>query len=93
MSAEHLKRITEKLQELLKRYDLLQKENMRLRAELLPAKEREVAYLEKITALEQKVLVLKAGNGNLSDAEKKELDKKIHSYLKEIDRCISMLSE
>lgn len=93
MSADHLKRITEKLQDLLRRYDHLKKENERLRSELIPAKERERSFMEQIANLEQKLLVIKAGNGNLSDTEKKELDKKIHSYLKEIDRCISMLSD
>ena len=93
MSAEQIKRITQKLQELVKKYETLKKENERLRAELLPAKEREVGFMEQISGLEQKVMVLKAGTGNLSDSEKRELDKKIHSYLKEIDRCISMLSE
>ena len=91
--SDQLKRITDKLQDLLKRHELLRKENERLRAELLPAKEREMAFMEQIASLEQKILVMKAGTSNLSDAEKKELDKKIHGYLKEIDRCISMLSD
>ena len=93
MSADQLKRITDKLHELVKRYELLKKENERLRAELMPAKEREIGFMEQISALEQKVMILKAGTGKLDEAEKKELDKKIHAYLKEIDRCISMLSE
>lgn len=91
--SDQLRRITDKLQDLLKRHDLLRKENERLRAELLPAKEREMAFIEQIASLEQKILVMKAGTSNLSDTDKKELDKKIHGYLKEIDRCISMLSE
>ena len=91
--SDQLKRITDKLQVLLKRHELLSKENERLRAELLPAKEREMAFMEQIAGLEQKILVMKAGTANLSEAEKKELDKKIHGYLKEIDRCISMLSD
>ena len=93
MSADQIKRLTEKLHELVKRYDLLKKENERLRAELMPAKQREVGFMDQIASLEQKVMVLKAGTGSLSEADKKELDKKIHVYLKEIDRCISMLSE
>lgn len=94
MSAEEqFKRVNAKLGELLKKYELLQKENERLRSELVPAKEREMQFLEQITMLEQKVLVLKAGTGKMNEAEKKELDKKLHSYLKEIDRCISMLSD
>jgi hypothetical protein len=93
MSSEQLKRITVKLQELVRKYDNLKKENERLRGELLPSKEREVGLLEQIGNLEQKIMVLKAGAGKLDDADKKELDKRLHTYLKEIDRCISMLSE
>lgn len=93
MSADQLKRINDKLQELVKKYESLQKENQRLRAELIPAKQREVAFMEQIENLEQKLMVFKAGTGRMDEAEKKELDKKLHTYLKEIDRCISMLSE
>ena len=93
MSSEQLKRITGKLQELVKKYDNLKKENERLKGELMPAKEREMGLLEQIGNLEQKIMVLKAGTGKLDEADKKELDKKLHTYLKEIDKCISMLSE
>lgn len=92
-SEDQLVRISSKLGELLKKYDTVQKENERLRAELLPAKEREIRFLEQIGTLEEKILVLKAGTTKLSDPEKRELDRKLHTYLKEIDRCISMLSE
>lgn len=93
MSAEQFKRVTDKLQELVKKHELLKKENERLKSELVPAKEREVRFLEQIASLEQKVMVLKAGTGKLDDADKKELDKRLHVYLKEIDKCISMLSD
>ena len=90
---EQLKRINEKLQELAKKYAELQKENNRLKDELLPAKQREMNFMDQIAGLEQKVLILKTSTGTMDEAGKKELDKKLHSYLKEIDRCISMLSE
>jgi hypothetical protein len=93
MNPDQLKNISDKCQELVKRYEQLKKENERLKAELIPAKEREMSFMEQIANLEQKVIVLKAGTGQLDEAEKKELDKKLHSYLKEIDRCITMLSE
>ena len=93
MNPDQLKNISEKCQELVKRYEQLKKENERLKAELVPAKERELGFMEQIASLEQKVIVLKAGTGHLDEAEKKELDKRLHTYLKEIDRCISMLSE
>jgi hypothetical protein len=93
MNPDQLKSISEKCQELVKRYEQLKKENERLKAELIPAKQREMGFLEQIAGLEQKLIVVKAGTGQLDEAEKKELDKKLHTYLKEIDRCISMLSE
>lgn len=93
MSADQLKRINDKLQELVKKYEYLKKENERLKAELVPAKEREVGFMEQIASLDQKIMVLKAGSGKMEEADKKELDKRLHTYLKEIDRCISMLSE
>ena len=93
MSAEQFKRVSEKLQELVKKYDQLKKENERLKGEVIPAKERELGFLEQISNLEQKVMVLKAGTGKMDESDRKELDKRIHTYLKEIDKCISMLSE
>ena len=92
-TGEQIKRVTEKLQEVLKKYDQLQKENEKLRSEMMPAKQREMAFMDQIANLEQKVMVLKTSSGKMDDADKKELDKKLHGYLKEIDRCISMLSE
>ncbi|MBA4166190.1 MAG: hypothetical protein H0X41_01350 [Chitinophagaceae bacterium] len=92
-SGQQLKRIGDKLQDMLKKYELMQKENEKLRGELMPAKQREVAFMEQIADLEQKIMVLKSGAVKMDDADKKELDKKLHGYLKEIDRCISMLSE
>lgn len=90
---EQYRRIGSKLNDLLKRHELLKKENERLKAELLPAKEREMQFLEQIDSLEQKIMALRASMGVMSEAEKKEMDKKLHTWLKEIDRCISMLSE
>ena len=92
-SGEQVQRITVKVQELLKKYEGLLKENERLRNELVPAKQREAGFLEMIESLQQQVMILKAGTGKLDEADKRELDKKLHIYLKEIDRCISMLSE
>jgi len=92
-SGHQLSRINEKMQDLLRRYEALQKENERLRGELIPAKEREIAFMERIGQLEQKIMILKTSSATMDERDKKELDKKLHGYLKDIDRCISMLSE
>lgn len=92
-SEEQIARIQGKLQELVSLYDRLQKENAKLRQELTPARQREAVHIERIAILEQQILVLKTNTGKLEEADRKALDKKLQGYLKEIDRCIAMLSE
>jgi len=92
-AADQIARIQVKLQELVKRYEQLQKENLKLRGELVPVKQRESEQRERIAALEQQVLVLKTSTGQLEEADRKALDKKLQGYLKEIDKCIAMLGE
>jgi hypothetical protein len=47
-------------------------------------------YLDE---LRQQVSILKLNAGGMNDRDKKEIEKKINSYLKEIDRCIALLGE
>ena len=90
---DHIQRISEKMQQLLRQYQLQQKENERLKKELQQVKELESARSRQLEELEQKVAVLKTATNNMSDADKKDLEKRLNHYLKEIDRCIEMLSE
>ena len=90
---ERLQRINEKMQQLLRQYQLQQKENDRLKKELQQVKELESSRASQIDGLEQKVAVLKTATNNMSETDKKELEKRLNSYLKEIDRVIEMLSE
>ncbi len=90
---DHIKRINDKLQQLLKNYQLLQKENRRqseLIATLQQTKEKDK---EQIAALQEKVTILKAATGNMSEADKKAFEKNISQYIREIDKCIGILSE
>ena len=90
---DHIQRINDKMQQLLRQYQLQQKENERLKKELQQVKELESARARQLEELEQKVAVLKTATNNMSDADKKDLEKRLNHYLKEIDRCIEMLSE
>ncbi|HQV61663.1 MAG TPA: hypothetical protein PLO70_00235 [Chitinophagaceae bacterium] len=89
----HLKRIQDKLQQLLKQYAALQKENSRLIQELASAEQKIEAYQKNTDELKQQVSVLKLSTGEMSEADKKEFEKRINGYLKEIDRCIALLGE
>lgn len=85
--------LNEKLQQLLRQYNRLQKENERLKEELQQSKNREVEIQTKIDELQQQISILKLGSGDMSERDKKEFEKKINSYIREIDKCISFLSQ
>lgn len=88
-----LKRIQEKMQLLLRNYQVTQKENLRLKEELDAARSQLAGFQENVDSLKQQVSILKLNAGEMSEADKKEFEKKLNRYIREIDRCIAMLSE
>lgn len=88
-----IKRVYDKLQLLLRQYSRLQQENIKYR-QLLAEKEHQASGMnEKVEQLKQQVIILKAATHQLNEQDKRELDKRLNHYLKEIDRCINMLGE
>lgn len=85
--------INEKLQQLLKQYNRLQKENEKLKEELLQSKKTEEAIKNKMEEMHQQITILKVSSGEMTERDKKDFEKKINQYLKEIDKCISFLSQ
>lgn len=90
---KQLKRIQDKLQQVLKDYASLQKENLRLKEELDKNRTQSFVHQQNIEDLKQQVEVLKITSGDWEEGDKKEFEKRINSYIKEIDRCIALLSE
>jgi hypothetical protein len=60
---------------------------------LQQSKNRETETLDRVDELQQQISILKLASGELSEKDRKEFDKKINSYIREIDKCISFLSE
>ena len=89
----HIKSVSEKLQQLLKKHTALKKENDNLRNELNNLKEKEVEYKYAMHELDQKVSILKAASGEMNDKDKKDFEKRVDQYIKEIDKCIGLLSD
>lgn len=85
--------INEKLQLLLRQYGRLQKENDRLKEELQNATQRELQAGQKVTALQQQLNILKVSSGEMNERDKKEFEKRINQYIREIDKYISFLSQ
>lgn len=88
----HLNRIREKLQALVKQHQELKLENRKLKEELAALRDKDAGHQETLEALRQQVGILKMNTGDLGEKDKKELEKKLNHYIREIDRCINMLS-
>lgn len=93
MDASILKRIQDKLQQLLKEQQLLQAENDRMRQSLEAAQAQLEKQQKDLESWKQKAEISQYTSGGMDEAEKKQFEKRINAYLKEIDRCITLLSE
>lgn len=90
---DHIILIQSKLQQLLKQYELLQKQQQEDKVSI---QKLEAALKEKETAAEQLLeqnLLLKASVTEMDPTDKKLLEQKIQLYIKNIDQCISQLSQ
>lgn len=90
---EQFKRVNTKLQQLLKQYLLLQKENEKLKGILKIVQLSRDQDTEQINKLQQQVSILKTSIDQMTEADKKAFEKQINQYIKEIDKCIGLLSE
>jgi chromosome segregation ATPase len=88
-----VRRIQEKLQQLLRQRDLLLKENGKLREELRQTQEGHADQAAKLGQLQQQVEILKATKAAMSEGEKRALEKRLGQYIREIDRCIAIMGE
>ena len=90
---DHIKRVNNKLQQLLKQYHALQKENEKLKDTLKEVQQAKEQEAEKINHLQLQVNILKTSVGQMTETDKKVFEKQINQYVKEINKCIGLLSE
>lgn len=89
----HIARINTKLQDLLKKHASLQKQNQQQQELIAKLKEQQDSGEKKIKALEEQQYILKSAAGELNSTDKKAFEQTISRYIKEIDKCIALLSE
>ena len=88
-----LQQVTQKLQQLLKRQEQLKKELDRCRTELAEKDAACKALNEKVTGLEEQVAILRTAAGQMDDNAKKQFEKRINQYIKDIDKTIAYLGK
>ncbi|MEI7963818.1 MAG: hypothetical protein WCH29_01540 [Chitinophagaceae bacterium] len=90
---KNITRINEKLQQLLKQFQVLQKENLQQREQITGMQAQQLKDAAALKQMQEQVLVLKAAAGSMTETDKKEFEKNLNRYMKEIDKCIGYLSE
>jgi cell division septum initiation protein DivIVA len=88
---EDIQRIEEKVSLLLKEYTFAQKEIQRLQKENTALQKQLETHTQKTSELNQTIDVLKINALTSNDSSKKDLEKRINTYLREIDKCLSLL--
>jgi hypothetical protein len=89
----HINRINNKLQEVLKNYDALKKQNVQQTETIQVLTAEKNVQTQKIRLLEEQQYLLKSMAGKLDEKEKKSFEQALGKYIREIDKCIAMLSE
>ena len=86
--------LEQKVQHVLRELTELKKDNLFLKDELIRANDLNSKYLESLQQKEDDFKTLKLANSILgSDESKRETKLKINTLIKEIDDCISKLSD
>ena len=83
---EDIRRVNDKLQQLLKQYVVLQKDNARLQANQTRLVEESEMKTQQIEQLRLQVALLKTAAGQMSDADKRDFERKLNQYIKDIDK-------
>ncbi len=90
-SIESIQRIGQKLQALIRQRDGLVRDNERLLYDLNQKQQMLDALVEKNSSLEDQVMALKATATQMDEKGKKEFEKKINGFVKDIDKVIAHL--
>ncbi|MEP6926800.1 MAG: hypothetical protein ABI834_04145 [Ginsengibacter sp.] len=89
---ELINSINNKSLQLLKKYTALQIEKATLTREMEERITNEKHFLDKINSLEMQAGILKASSGKMDEKDKHDFEKKINQYIKDIEKCITMLN-
>jgi hypothetical protein len=90
---QHLERLKSKMLQLQKTHLAIRKENEMLKAKVAASQEEGAQMQDRIRILQEQQFILKASSGKMGELDKKQFEQSINKYLREIDKCITLLSE
>ena len=89
--SNHINLLKNQLQLLLKQHSVIVSENLLLRKTVNDLDKDVTTYKVEVEKLQQEQLILKASLDIMDEAEKKNLEKKINGYIRNIEKSISLL--
>lgn len=89
---EQLLQLQQQLQSLLQVHQSLKNENTVLKRKVHELQQALDSKAEALAKLQASAQVAQLGVQQWDEAEKQALEKKINQYLKEIDKCLSLLN-
>ncbi|HRN91257.1 MAG TPA: hypothetical protein PLE75_02035 [Ferruginibacter sp.] len=90
---QHVQQITAKVKQRMKQLETLQKQQEQQAEIIRSLKSRNEALEEQVRLLTEQQQILMAAAGKMSPADKAAFESTINKYIREIDKCIGMLSE
>ena len=89
--SNHINQLKNQLQLLLKQHTTTISENLQLNKIVKDLNQKVASHKIQIEKLQQEQLILKASLDTMDEAEKKNLEKKINGYIRNIEKSISLL--
>jgi hypothetical protein len=77
----------------LQKQQILIEENQQLRLDILSKKEKEQELAKTVTEMEQQLQNIKKSSLVKDENAVKNIEKQVNHYIREIDRCIALLSQ
>lgn len=88
---EQLEQLYKKLQQIMQQHAQLQKENKQLHQKLAHTQYQNETLITQILTVQQKLDAARIINNQLAESDKKDIEKRINQYIKDIDKCIGAL--
>jgi len=89
--SNHINQLKNQLQLLLKQHTTVISENLQLNKIVNDLNQKVATHKIQVEKLQQEQLILKASLDTMDEAEKKNLEKKINGYIRNIEKSISLL--
>lgn len=89
---EQFNALNDKLQALIRDYQRQQREGERLRSELEAARQGEAQSRQQLEEARQQIGILKSFTGEASEKDRKDFDRRLAQYIREIDKVLAFLN-